>query len=553
MSAAPEKRVSNSLHFDPVQPALARQFDLLLGAPGAMARLRKLIHTLAVQGKLVPQDFRDEPAWALLKRIRAEKEQLVARGEAKKSKPWQEVTDDEKAFRLPPGWDWVRLGDVQLFTNGYAFKSDQFSREGVGVVRIGNVQRGEITESGMVYLPNSLAEGIDAQFFIEPGDLVITMTGDVKLAFNRSSSRYLLNQRVGKIRPLLVSPDFLVICLNLVADKTIANASGSVIPNVSTGEINATPIALPPLGEQARIVARADELMRLCDALEDKGRLEAEQHARLLGTLLGALTGSSTPEELSANWQRVADHFDMLIDRPESVDVLEQIVLQLAVRGLLVRQDSSEEPAAILIERIGDEKNRLVTNGKARKDKPLPPVTEDACPCALPEDWKWVRLGSVVSISTGKLDANAANTGGRFPFFTCSSTPLSIDSYSFDCSAVLLAGNGDFNLKMYSGKFDAYQRTYVIEPCLIELKFLYYSLKQGIERISSSQRGTAVPYLRLGDITESMFALPPLAEQSRIVERIETLLQICAALRLRLTASQITQSHLADTLVGEVA
>ena len=98
------------------------------------------------------------------------------------------------------------------------------------------------------------------------------------------------------------------------------------------------PFPLPPLTEQSRIVARVEELMRLCDALEAKGRLEAEQHARLLGALLGTLTDSATPEELAANWQRVADHFDLLLDRPEAVDALEQTILQLAVRGCWCRR-----------------------------------------------------------------------------------------------------------------------------------------------------------------------------------------------------------------------
>jgi type I restriction enzyme S subunit len=106
---------------------------------------------------------------------------------------------------------------------------------------------------------------------------------------------------------------------------------------------------VPPLAEQSRIVTRVEELMRLCDALEAKGQLEAAQHAQLVSTLLATLTDSATPEALTENWQRLAIHFDTLLDRPEAVDALEQTILQLAVRGQLVPQDPADEPASVLL------------------------------------------------------------------------------------------------------------------------------------------------------------------------------------------------------------
>jgi len=115
-------------------------------------------------------------------------------------------------------------------------------------------------------------------------------------------------------------------------------------------------LALPPLAEQSRIVTRVEELMQLCDALEASGQLEAQQHAQLAGTLLGTLTQSETPEALADNWQRIATHFDVLLDRPEVVDALEQTILQLAVRGLLVPQDPTDEPASVLLQKSAPKK-----------------------------------------------------------------------------------------------------------------------------------------------------------------------------------------------------
>ena len=154
-------------------------------------------------------------------------------------------------------------------------------------------------------------------------------------------------------------------------------------------------VGLPPEKEQSRIVDRVEELMRLCDALEAKRQLDAMQHAQLLHTLLGTLTDSATPEELATHWQRVAAHFDLLLDRPEAMDALEQTILQLAVRGLLVPQDPSDEPASVLLQRIRAEKDRLIAEGKIKRDKPLPPITDEEKPFELPQGWEWVRLGNL--------------------------------------------------------------------------------------------------------------------------------------------------------------
>ena len=129
-------------------------------------------------------------------------------------------------------------------------------------------------------------------------------------------------------------------------------------------------LVLPPLAEQSRIVTRVEELMRLCDALEAKGQLEATQHAQLVSTLLATLTESETPAQLTENWHRIATHFDLLLDRPEAVDALEKTILQLAVRGLLVPQDPQDEPAAKLLKKIRAEKDN--SSPKARSNATNP-------------------------------------------------------------------------------------------------------------------------------------------------------------------------------------
>lgn len=170
----------------------------------------------------------------------------------------------------------------------------------------------------------------------------------------------------------------------------------------------------------------------------------------------------------------LTDNLPLMAGAPNGIKKLRELILELAVRGKLVPQDPNDEPASELLKRIAEEKARLVAEGKIKNPKPLASLQQEDQSDDLPEGWALSRLGEVVNICTGKLDANAAVPGGEYPFFTCSQTPSSIATYSFDTAAVLLAGNGDFNLKKFQGRFDAYQRTYVVEPVIWSLDFLLH-------------------------------------------------------------------------------
>lgn len=147
------------------------------------------------------------------------------------------------------------------------------------------------------------------------------------------------------------------------------------------------------------------------------------------------------------------------------------------------------------------------------------------------------RLGDYVNIKTGKLDANAASENGQYPFFTCAITPLRIDTYSYDCECVLVAGNGDLNVKYYSGKFDAYQRTYIIESKNknnLLLRYLYYFLEQYVETLRKESIGGVIKYIKLGNLTEAAIPLPPLEEQRRIAALMDKVSDLIAKRRAQL-------------------
>jgi len=248
----------------------------------------------------------------------------------------------------------------------------------------------------------------------------------------------------------------------------------------------------------------------------------------------------------------LTDNLPLLAGAPVGIKKLRELILELAVRGKLVPQDPNDEPASELLKRIAEEKARLVAEGKIKNPKPLASLNQEDQSDDLPEGWALSRLGKVVNICTGKLDANAAVPNGEYPFFTCSQTPSNIATYSFDTAAVLLAGNGDFNLKKFQGRFDAYQRTYVIEPVIWNLDFCFISVSAEIERITENNRGSAIPYLKLGDITNPVIWMPPLAEQHRIVAKVDELMALCDRLEARQADADSAHSQLVQALLDSL-
>ena len=167
----------------------------------------------------------------------------------------------------------------------------------------------------------------------------------------------------------------------------------------------------------------------------------------------------------------------------------------------------------------------------------------------LPQGWKKVKLGTLVNMKTGKLDANASSQDGEYPFFTCSVQPLRISSYSYDCECVLVAGNGDLNVKYYNGKFDAYQRTYIIESIdknELYVKYLYYFMSKYIDVLRAKSIGGVIKYIKLGDLTDAKITIPPLEEQERIVSILE---RAEDAIRKREESNRLLDEYLKSVFV----
>lgn len=540
-----------------------RQFELVAIAPEGMVRLRELILTLAVRGRLVAQDPADEPASAILDQIGLVQSAQKPRGRRQEGAHHATRSADWNRD-LPKGWIAVR-------------------NSGLFSLRKGRVPSGlSDAPPGIPYLDiDALDRGLIKRYTKDQNCPTCTVD-DILVVCDGSRSGLVLqgkNGAVGSTLAVIEMPRPLQPYVKLIFREGFqrfnSGMKGAAIPHLDTKAIFAEVVGLPPLAEQARIVARVDELMRLCDALEAKGRLEAEQHARLLGTLLGTLTLSSTPEELAAHWQRVADNFDLLLDRPEAVDALEKTILQLAVRGLLVPQDPNDEPAEAFLGRIHAE--RQIRLPSQRKKPDLHRSSTESGPYELPSGWVWTTIENLAVVGTGTTPSrdNAAYfSDGTIPWVTSGETGqpfikatsqhvteaalanTSLTLYPVGTLIVAMYGQGKTRgqvseLCLEATTNQACAAIVLTERSASHRGFVKLVFEKSYDEIRDLSAGGAQPNLNVGKVKSSLIPLPPLEEQARIVVRVTELRRLCADLRHRLESSNATQTALADALIDQ--
>lgn len=541
MSAVLEAREPSARYLPSAQTVLVRQFGLLATAPGGVARLRNLIVSLAVRGGLSQR----EPTDATLA---------------------PDVTyDGDAPYELPKGWRWQRLGELQPeFQNGAASRGDAGGQP-ITVLRLADIRNRRVSLAATRTVPIR-REDIE-RYLLRDGDILITrvngsadIVGQFNLVEGEPRAIYCDHFIRLRVNRQVIEPHYLALfaSCDMVRKRTgdlFISTAGQ--KTVNQGHIASLPIAIPPLRDQARIVARVDELMQLCDALEAKGQLEAQQHARLLETLLGTLTESTTPEELAANWQRVAEHFDLLLDRPEAVDALEQTVLQLATSGRFSSRVPHVQTASV----------ELADQGSA------------ALPFSVPADWSWVSLGQLTSLVTSGSRSwkdYYSDEGATF----IRSQDIKYDRLEFDNRAyvrippsaegvrtqvrprdvliTITGANVGKAAVVEEPLSEAYVSQHValvrlLDPRIADYLHLWLVNEHGGRlRLLGSSYG-AKPGLNLQNIKDLPVPLPPLEEQVRIVARVAELRRLCADLRQRLASSQATQSRLAGALVESVA
>ena len=472
-------------------------------------QLKNAILQEAIQGRLVPQDPNDEPASVLLDRIRKEKQQLVKEGKLKKKdleeKP---ISEDEIPFEIPESWEWVRFGTITINRDSER-------------IPLSVDERSRLAKKYDYYGASGVIDKVDRYLFNKP---LLLIGEDGANLINRSTpiafiakGEYWVNNHAHVLDYL--NEDLMqYMCWYINAISLVDYITGTAQPKMNQEKMNSIMVALPPLAEQKRIVAKIEELL---PKVEEYGKAQEK---------LNKLN-----EEL-----------------PER---LKKSILQEAIEGRLVPQDPNDEPASALLAKIREEKKQLVKEGKLKKkDLEEKPISEDEIPFEIPESWEWVRLGALISYQNGyAYNSSEMNKVGK-------GIPV-IKSGNLMTLEVVLKRNNDYvehpSNKMLASKivkgdmlmclssqsdnpeplgktaiyiFDTFallnQRVLKFRPYIDELTtLLFYTINSFYfwYNVSHQGGGSAQANLKLNHVLDMPVPLPPLAEQHRIVEKIEQL------------------------------
>ncbi|WP_105636402.1 restriction endonuclease subunit S [Cronobacter dublinensis] len=532
-------------------------------------KLRELILELAVRGKLVPQDPNDEPASELLKRIAAEKAELVKQGKIKKQKPLPEISEDEKPFELPEGWEWVRLIELGSWAIGSGFPTSiqGITSEDILMCKVSDMNL-QGNEKYIKATNNTISEESAIQRKInvsEPGTVIFPKIGGA-IATNKRRilvKKTAIDNNCLGIRPFeQINLEWFFLILNAI--DMAKYQSGTSVPAINQSVIGNIVIALPSEYMQARIVAKVEELMSLCDQLEQQSLTSLDAHQQLVETLLATLTDSQNAEELAENWARISLHFDTLFTTEASIDALKQTILQLAVMGKLVQQDPDDEPVSELLKRIEQEKEKLVKEGKIKKQKPLPPISEDEKPFELPKGWEWCRIGSVINIR-----AELVKPENYYDFFQVAPDIIEkgtgkVISQRTVKESGIKGPNSRFykNQIVYSKIRPSLSKAFIAEydglcsadmyplDCFINTGYLLKVILSEVFliQVRAAENRIKMPKLNVESLSNILIPVPPAGIQSAVFSKISQMDIFCDTLKSRLQSAQQTQLNLADAL-----
>ena len=478
-------------------------------------KLRKSVLQSAIQGKLTEQLATDDKVEDLLQAIEEEKELLIKEKKIKKQKPLPEITEDEIPFAIPENWKWVRLGDISYKIvdgdhnppTGEKEKTPYImaSSTNIGNERLINLEKVRyLSEENFIKCNKRTLVKKDDILFSSVGSIgsVIVYNEDYKLTFQRSVT--VIGTRINSyyLRIVLLSP----YCQFIFKTQS----SGTAQKGFYIRQVNNLLIPLPPLVEQKRIVEKLDNVLANIEKLK------------------------SSEEKLS-------------ILQKNFPDKLKKSILQSAIQGKLTEQLATDDNVEDLLQAIKEEKERLIKEKKIKKQKPLPEITEEEIPFTIPENWKWIRLGEIVSILGDGLHGTPIyDESGEYYFINgnnlleekiiIKSTTKKVSQIEYEKykknlnkDTMLVSINGTIgnvafydNEKVMLGKSVCYFNL-LKNVNKKYLKYIFYSV-YFIKYVNKMATGSTIKNLSLKAMNLFIIPLPPLAEQKRIVEKLDKLL-----------------------------
>lgn len=476
-------------------------------------KLKKSILQAAIQGKLTEQLPEDGDARDLLKEIQKEKARLIKEGKIKKEKPFPEISEEEIPFDIPENWCWVRLGTISEFID-YRGKTPIKTESGVRLITAKNVKDGYISITPEEFINPNNYEDWMTRGIPNKGDILFTTEAPLgNTAIVDLEERFALAQRIIAIQLLGSSASkFLMYYLQSSELRKLLRekSTGTTVLGIKASKLREILVPLPPITEQHRIVERVDRLLPEIDKLKnDESKLDTLQ--------------KSFPKKMKDS------------------------VLQYAIQGKLTEQLPEDGNAKDLVKDIQKEKARLIKEGKIKKEKPLPAIPEDEIPFDIPESWRWVRLGEVVLQNVGGGTPSKSNPNywnGGIPWasvkdLNCTFLNSTLDNISEaglknSSSSFIPKGNLIVCTRMGLGKI-VYNNIDVainqdlralLLPSTIDKWYVYYFYLT----LNFTGKGATVKGISLIDLSNTLFPLPPLSEQNRIVQRLEEILPLCETL-----------------------
>ncbi|WP_082482493.1 restriction endonuclease subunit S [Methylobacterium sp. Leaf123] len=565
---------------------LLAHYEQVADAPDAIARLRRFVLDLSVRGKLVPQASDDEPASELLKQIAKEKTRLVNAGEIRKPRDLDSSNKFDEPFAIPNTWEWVRLDALGAIIGGgtpSAADPENFTEPGRGVPWLTPADLGGYADLFIERGSRDLTEKgsrTSSATLMPKGTVLFTSRapiGYVAIAANPIST----NQGFKSIVPyILECSRFIATAMTAFAPEIDAKAPGTTFKEVSGKIVAAIPFPLPPLAEQHRIIARVDELMGLCDRLE-AARADRETVRDRLSAASLARLNAPDPEAFEDDANFAFNALPALTKRPDQVKALRQTILNLAVSGKLVKQDANEESAEELLSR------KCKAGGNVNLRRAVPEIVEmpntlDAE--QLPTGWclqsiaSLLRIGAIVDLKDGNHGANHpkisdfVSTG--IPFITAAQVSetgqidyegtYKLDGKPLSKLKVGFAKKGDV---IYTHKGSVGRVALCYHDCVLSPQTTYYRPDESIInnaflrimllsdqyrfQVDAVKKQTTRDFVSIQKQYGFFIYLPPIAEQSRIVAKVNKLMVLCDKLEASLTAATDTRRRLLDALLAE--
>lgn len=541
------------------------KFDRFADAPGAVGKMRELVLELAIQGKLVAQDGKDEPANKQLERIIAKKAQAgrVARVKARAA---ASAEPEDSKTHVPDGWEKTSLAALVTVLNGRAYAKDELLEAGTPVLRVGNL----FTSKHWYYSDLEL----EPDKYCDKGDLIFAWSASFG-PFIWPGPKVIYHYHIWKLElhsEADLHKGYLYWFLQNKTQEIKRAGHGVSMLHMTKEKMEKLEVMLPPLAEQKRIVAKVDELMALCDQLEAQQQERETRHAALARASLARFADAPTPANLNFLF-----HQSYAIPPAD----LRKSILTLAVQGKLVPQDPDDEPAEELLARLEQKRAHIAKEQGVRPPKNVPPLTADNCPHDIPESWRWSRIGNLALVIDYGTSQKADNDSSKVPVYRMGNivggrlvdenlkyVDASIDDLPglyLKTDDILFNRTNSYELVGKAGIYTGPDDTATFASYLIRIRLPSTLLFPPFFSIAMN-----APYFRQTQIepevvqqcgqanfngtklASTVVPIPPLAEQRRIVAKVAQLMALVDELETQLAASRATAANLLSALVAEL-